>query len=99
MKPKFTQVCISEKQAKALLDFYLCAKANDSRDLVEIYGREILSQLAELGLITSGIREEVTNFYLTGTGLELAQILEHEKNGTTYHQPHLRIPIPEGGSN
>lgn len=99
MEPEFAQVAISNDQALTLLDMYLCAKATDSRDVVQIYGHKILSELAEIGLIKSDQQGRATTFYLTPKGHALAKILDHEKNGTQHDEPYLRLPIPDGGSN
>ena len=64
MEPEFAQIAISNDQALTLLDMYLCAKATDSRDLVQIYGHKILSELAEIGLIKSDQQGRATTFCL-----------------------------------
>jgi hypothetical protein len=96
--PEFVSISLTEKQPDVLLDLYLNVRLSDSRDLVAIYGWDVLLELGRLGLIVSEQRGETTDFFLTGPGQELAEILDHEKRGAQYARPYLRVPIPGGWS-
>ena len=96
--PEFVSIALTEEQADVLLDLYLNVKLADSRDLVALYGEDMLLEFGKLGLIVSEQEGETTNFFLTGPGQELAEILNHEKRGAQYNRPYLRVPIPGRGS-
>lgn len=99
MKPRFSTIAIFDEQAKTLLDIYLNAKENDSRDLVAIYGEEILLELEELCLMTTEEHGREMHFFLTGNGLALARILDHQENGVPYDEAYLSLPFPGEGPN